>query len=140
MSKCPEDYSTIKKEDLYNIFSKGILLQHDKVLLSFDGIGERNAMVSATMFSYKNSCPHEWKSLPGSSLVDQCVIMINVQQVGVVRGARLYDVIMIIIRGRSPESRGSGGSAPGSRVQGAAAPGRVQGAEPLAGFELCTLI
>nr|GEV67396.1 protein kinase-like domain, phloem protein 2-like protein [Tanacetum cinerariifolium] len=37
MSKCPEDYSTIKKEDLYNIFSKGILLQHDKVLLSFDG-------------------------------------------------------------------------------------------------------
>ncbi|GKC58765.1 hypothetical protein Tco_1086363, partial [Tanacetum coccineum] len=35
--------------------------------------------------------------------------------------------------GRSPESRGSGGSAPGSRVQGAAAPGRVQGAEPLAG-------
>ncbi|GJS10879.1 kinase-like domain, phloem protein 2-like protein [Tanacetum coccineum] len=66
MSKCPEDYSTIKKEDLYNIFSKGILLQQDKVLLSFDGIGERNAMVSATMFSYKNSCPHEWKSLPES--------------------------------------------------------------------------
>ncbi|GJV32649.1 kinase-like domain, phloem protein 2-like protein [Tanacetum coccineum] len=31
MSKCPEDYSTIKKEDLYNIFSKGILLQQDKV-------------------------------------------------------------------------------------------------------------
>ncbi|GJW86333.1 kinase-like domain, phloem protein 2-like protein [Tanacetum coccineum] len=68
MSKCPEIYSTIKKEDLYNIFSKGILLQQDKVLLSFDGIGERNAMVSATMFSYKNSCPHEWKSLPESRL------------------------------------------------------------------------
>nr|GEU52438.1 protein embryonic flower 1 isoform X1 [Tanacetum cinerariifolium] len=48
----------------------------------------------------------------------------------VVRGARLYGVIMIIIRRRSPESRGSEGSAPGSRVQGAAAPGRVQGAEP----------
>ncbi|GJZ32829.1 kinase-like domain, phloem protein 2-like protein [Tanacetum coccineum] len=31
MSKCPEDYFTIKKEDLYNIFSKGILLQQDKV-------------------------------------------------------------------------------------------------------------
>ncbi|GKD51797.1 kinase-like domain, phloem protein 2-like protein, partial [Tanacetum coccineum] len=30
-SKCPEIYSTIKKEDLYNIFSKGILLQQDKV-------------------------------------------------------------------------------------------------------------
>nr|GEY96154.1 hypothetical protein [Tanacetum cinerariifolium] len=48
------------------------------------------------------------------------------------QSARLYDVIMIIIRGRSLKSRGSGGSAPGSRVQGAAAPGRVQGAEPLA--------
>ncbi|GJX78464.1 hypothetical protein Tco_0326613 [Tanacetum coccineum] len=43
---------------------------------------------------------------------------------------------MIIIRGRSPESRGSGGSAPGSKVQGAAAPGSVQGAEPLAWVEL----
>nr|GFA78642.1 zinc finger, CCHC-type [Tanacetum cinerariifolium] len=52
--------------------------------------------------------------------------MINVQQVEVVRSARLYDVIMIIIRGRSPESRGSGGSAPGSRVQGAAAPARIE--------------
>ncbi|GKA23915.1 kinase-like domain, phloem protein 2-like protein, partial [Tanacetum coccineum] len=66
MSKCPEIYSTIKKEDLYNIFSKGILLQQDKVLLSFDGYRERNEMVSATMFSYINSCPHQWKSLPES--------------------------------------------------------------------------
>ncbi|GJW56608.1 kinase-like domain, phloem protein 2-like protein [Tanacetum coccineum] len=33
MSKCPEIYSTIKKEDLYDIFSKGILLQQDKVVL-----------------------------------------------------------------------------------------------------------
>ncbi|GJT68607.1 kinase-like domain, phloem protein 2-like protein, partial [Tanacetum coccineum] len=66
MSKCLEIYSTIKKEDLYNIFSKGILLQQDKVLLSFDGDRERNEMVSATMFSYIGSCPHEWKSLPES--------------------------------------------------------------------------
>ncbi|GJZ33050.1 kinase-like domain, phloem protein 2-like protein [Tanacetum coccineum] len=66
MSKCPENYSIIKKEDLYNIFSEGILLQQDKVLLSFVGNGERNQMVSATMFSYINSCPHDWKSLPES--------------------------------------------------------------------------
>ncbi|GJW30434.1 kinase-like domain, phloem protein 2-like protein [Tanacetum coccineum] len=66
MSKCPENYSIIKKEDLYNIFSEGILLQQDKVLLSFVGNGERNEMVSATMFSYINSCPHDWKSLPES--------------------------------------------------------------------------
>ncbi|GJU16069.1 kinase-like domain, phloem protein 2-like protein [Tanacetum coccineum] len=66
MSKCPEIYSTIKKEDLYNIFSTGILLQQDKVLLTFDGDRERNEMVSATMFSYIGSCPHELKSLPES--------------------------------------------------------------------------
>nr|GEX84647.1 protein kinase-like domain, phloem protein 2-like protein [Tanacetum cinerariifolium] len=66
-SKGPEIYSTIKKEDLYNIFSKGILLQQDKVLLSFVGDRERYEMVSATMFSYVGSCPHEWKSLPESS-------------------------------------------------------------------------
>ncbi|GKC54764.1 kinase-like domain, phloem protein 2-like protein, partial [Tanacetum coccineum] len=66
MSRCPEDYSTLKKEDLYNIFSKGILLQQEKVLLSFEGNGERNEMVSATMFSYENSCRHAWKSLPDS--------------------------------------------------------------------------
>ncbi|GKD74868.1 kinase-like domain, phloem protein 2-like protein, partial [Tanacetum coccineum] len=66
MSKCPEDYSALKKEDLYNIFSKGILLQQEKVLLSFEGNGERNEMVSATTFSYKNICRHAWKSLPNS--------------------------------------------------------------------------
>ncbi|GKD81412.1 kinase-like domain, phloem protein 2-like protein, partial [Tanacetum coccineum] len=66
MSKCPENYSIIKKEDLYNIFSEGILLQQDKVLLSFGGNGERYEMISATMFSYINSCPHDWKSLPES--------------------------------------------------------------------------
>ncbi|GJT92867.1 kinase-like domain, phloem protein 2-like protein, partial [Tanacetum coccineum] len=66
MSKCPENYSIIKKEDLYNIFSEGILVQQDKVLLSFGGNGERYEMISSTMFSYINSCPHDWKSLPES--------------------------------------------------------------------------
>ncbi|GJW52741.1 kinase-like domain, phloem protein 2-like protein [Tanacetum coccineum] len=60
---CPEIYSTIKKEELYNIFSKGILLQQDKVLLSFDGEGDRNELVSAAMFTYVNSCAHKWRSL-----------------------------------------------------------------------------
>ncbi|GJS79714.1 kinase-like domain, phloem protein 2-like protein [Tanacetum coccineum] len=66
MSKRPENYSFTKKEYLYNIFSGGILIQHDKVLLSFVGNGERNEMVSATTFSYINSCPHDCKSLPES--------------------------------------------------------------------------
>ncbi|GJW84800.1 kinase-like domain, phloem protein 2-like protein, partial [Tanacetum coccineum] len=37
-------------------------------LLSFVGNGERNEMVSATMFSDINSCPHEWKALQESRL------------------------------------------------------------------------
>ncbi|GJV69200.1 kinase-like domain, phloem protein 2-like protein [Tanacetum coccineum] len=79
MSKCPEIYSTIKKEDLYNIFSKGILLQEDKVLLSFDGNGERNKMISAAMFSYINSCSHEWKSLQESRFETVVEIKTNAQ-------------------------------------------------------------
>ncbi|GJW26764.1 kinase-like domain, phloem protein 2-like protein [Tanacetum coccineum] len=66
MSKCPDIYVTKKKEELYNTFSKGILLEQDKVVLLFDGNGERNKLVSAAMFSYLNSCPHEWKSLQES--------------------------------------------------------------------------
>nr|GEW48110.1 hypothetical protein [Tanacetum cinerariifolium] len=49
MSKCLEIYSTIKKEDLYNILSTGVFLQQDKVLLSFDGNRERNKMVIMQM-------------------------------------------------------------------------------------------
>ncbi|GJT23390.1 hypothetical protein Tco_0893327 [Tanacetum coccineum] len=52
------------------------------------------------------------------------------------RNEKTIRSLMKLPENRSPESRGSGGSAPGSRVQGAAAPGRVQGAEPLAGVEL----
>ncbi|GJX77244.1 kinase-like domain, phloem protein 2-like protein [Tanacetum coccineum] len=66
MSKCPEIYSTKKKEDLYKLFSEGILLQQDKVLLSFDGDGDRNELVSAKMFTYVNSCAHKWRSLTES--------------------------------------------------------------------------
>ncbi|GJS34780.1 kinase-like domain, phloem protein 2-like protein [Tanacetum coccineum] len=66
MSKCPEDYHTKKKRELYKNFSEGILLQQDKVLLSLDNSGERSEMVSATTFSYTNSCPHDWQSLPES--------------------------------------------------------------------------
>ncbi|GKD37694.1 kinase-like domain, phloem protein 2-like protein, partial [Tanacetum coccineum] len=82
MSKCPEIYSTIKKEDLYNIFSKGILLQQDIVLLSFDGDRERNEMVSATMFSYIGSSPHEWKSL-SESRFGTVVEMLDISDVNI---------------------------------------------------------
>ncbi|GKA31122.1 kinase-like domain, phloem protein 2-like protein [Tanacetum coccineum] len=81
MSKSPEIYSTIKKEDLYNIFSKGILLQQDK-LVSFDGDGERNELVSATMFSYIGSCPHEQKSLPESRF-EKVVEMLDISKLNI---------------------------------------------------------
>ncbi|XP_076945197.1 uncharacterized protein LOC143616169 [Bidens hawaiensis] len=60
-------YSTEKKKDLYNLFSKGILLQDDKVSFSLGSNGERNEMISATMFSYRNRSPHDkWCNVPES--------------------------------------------------------------------------
>ncbi|GKA31123.1 kinase-like domain, phloem protein 2-like protein [Tanacetum coccineum] len=81
-SKFPEIYSTIKKEDLYHKFSNGILLQQDKVLVSFDGDGERNKLVSATMFSYIGSCPHERKSLPESRF-EKVVEMLDISKLNI---------------------------------------------------------
>ncbi|GKA27275.1 kinase-like domain, phloem protein 2-like protein, partial [Tanacetum coccineum] len=66
MSKFPKDYSTKMKKELYSNFSEGILLQQEKVLLSLDSSGEKSEMVSATTFSYTNSCPYNWQSLPES--------------------------------------------------------------------------
>ncbi|GKE69543.1 kinase-like domain, phloem protein 2-like protein, partial [Tanacetum coccineum] len=50
MSKCPEDYSTIKKEDLYNIFSKGALLQQEKVVISSFSHSQLNFCASCVLF------------------------------------------------------------------------------------------
>ncbi|KAI7731910.1 hypothetical protein M8C21_027231 [Ambrosia artemisiifolia] len=48
------------------MFSKGILLQDDKVLFSLGSNRERNEMVSAKRFSYKNPLLRKWRSLPES--------------------------------------------------------------------------
>ncbi|KAJ0516733.1 hypothetical protein HanHA89_Chr11g0417101 [Helianthus annuus] len=69
LSKSSELYSTAKKKDLYNMFSKGILLQDDKVWFSLGGNGERNEMISARKFSYINHSPHNWISVPESRFV-----------------------------------------------------------------------
>ncbi|KAM0008196.1 putative protein kinase RLK-Pelle-WAK-LRK10L-1 family [Helianthus debilis subsp. tardiflorus] len=61
-SKSPETYSTMAKKDIYNILSKGILLQDDKRWFSIGDHGEMNEMVSARMFSFKNSWSHRWRS------------------------------------------------------------------------------
>ncbi|KAK1426160.1 hypothetical protein QVD17_14829 [Tagetes erecta] len=71
MSKTPEilHNSNVTNKDLYNMFSKGIILQKDKLCLSISSKGERNEMVSATMFSYVNNRIHNKRiSIQNSSL------------------------------------------------------------------------
>ncbi|GKB57088.1 kinase-like domain, phloem protein 2-like protein, partial [Tanacetum coccineum] len=58
-----------------DIFSLG-------ALLSFDGNGERNKMVSATTFSYINSCPLNWQSLPESRF-DKVVKMSDISNLNI---------------------------------------------------------
>ncbi|KAI7731911.1 hypothetical protein M8C21_027232, partial [Ambrosia artemisiifolia] len=64
-SKTPDIYNDKTKKDLYDMLSKGILLQDDKVLFSLGSNGERNEMISAKRFSYKNHL-RKWRSLPES--------------------------------------------------------------------------
>ncbi|KAJ0736033.1 putative protein kinase RLK-Pelle-LRR-I-1 family [Helianthus annuus] len=64
-SKTPECDSEMNK-DLYHMLSKGILLQDAKVLFSLGSNGERNEMISAKRFSYKNHLLPKWRSLPES--------------------------------------------------------------------------
>ncbi|KAI3743491.1 hypothetical protein L1987_61201 [Smallanthus sonchifolius] len=66
MSKAPEIYDYKMKKDLYDMFSKGILLQDDKVWFSLGSNGERNEMISAKRFSYKNHLLRKWRSIPES--------------------------------------------------------------------------
>ncbi|GKB85631.1 kinase-like domain, phloem protein 2-like protein, partial [Tanacetum coccineum] len=76
--KLPRDYKEIlkmsnsteihtkTKKDLYNMLRKGILLQEGKVLFTLGDNGERNEMISARRFSYKNRWSHKWRSIPES--------------------------------------------------------------------------
>ncbi|KAI7746094.1 hypothetical protein M8C21_024659 [Ambrosia artemisiifolia] len=66
MSKTPKKYSNVRNKYLYEMFSKGILLQKGKVFFSLSSNGERNEMVSATMFSYENNISHKRKTIQNS--------------------------------------------------------------------------
>ncbi|KAL8259761.1 hypothetical protein R6Q59_027714 [Mikania micrantha] len=63
MSKTHEILYNLSNKDLCEMFSKGILLQKDKVCLSIRSNGDGNEMVSATMFSFKNNLLHN-KRIP----------------------------------------------------------------------------
>ncbi|KAI3677316.1 hypothetical protein L1987_86941 [Smallanthus sonchifolius] len=66
MSKHPKICNNTKiKKDLYDMLVKGILVQDGKVLFSLGSNGERNEMISARMFSYKNTS-YKWQSVPES--------------------------------------------------------------------------
>ncbi|MFS7925250.1 putative protein kinase RLK-Pelle-CR4L family [Helianthus anomalus] len=66
MSNTPEMYSKVKRKDLIDAFSKGILIQEGKVWFSLGCNEERNEMVSASQFSYENHSSHKWCSVPES--------------------------------------------------------------------------
>ncbi|KAJ9559394.1 hypothetical protein OSB04_014008 [Centaurea solstitialis] len=66
MSESPEICSNKMKKDLYYMFCKGILLQEGNVWFSLNSTGERNEMISARKFSYKNRRLRKWRSNPES--------------------------------------------------------------------------
>ncbi|GJX33216.1 kinase-like domain, phloem protein 2-like protein [Tanacetum coccineum] len=82
MSKYPEMYSTTNNEDLYHIFSKGILLPKDKVWFSIGNNGERYEMISAGKFSYKNRLLHKWQSIKESRF-QKVAKMLNISNLNI---------------------------------------------------------
>ncbi|CAH1442262.1 unnamed protein product [Lactuca virosa] len=51
-----------KKEDIYNMLLKGILIQEGNVWFSIGSNGKRDELISARKFSYKNRLSHKWRS------------------------------------------------------------------------------
>ncbi|KAJ0511674.1 putative protein kinase RLK-Pelle-CrRLK1L-1 family [Helianthus annuus] len=66
VSKTPQIYKQITKKGLYDMFTKGILLQDGKVWFSLGSKGERNELISAKRFSYKDHSLRKWRSTPES--------------------------------------------------------------------------
>ncbi|KAK9057851.1 hypothetical protein SSX86_022689 [Deinandra increscens subsp. villosa] len=63
-SKTPKFYHSIKmKKDLYDMSNAGVLLHDGKVWLSLGSNGERNEMISARKFSYKNRRLLKWQTV-----------------------------------------------------------------------------
>ncbi|KAI3512287.1 hypothetical protein L1887_19602 [Cichorium endivia] len=75
----PEIYSSKREKDLYDLLTKGILLQDDEVFFSLGSNGEKNEMISAKRLSYIKRCPHTWRSIPESrfQLVAEMLDILN---------------------------------------------------------------
>ncbi|KAK9050844.1 hypothetical protein SSX86_030187 [Deinandra increscens subsp. villosa] len=61
-SKAPNILDTEMKKNIYDMFCKGILLR-GKVCFSLGANGERNEMISARKFSYKNRWSLKWQRI-----------------------------------------------------------------------------
>ncbi|KAD3337420.1 hypothetical protein E3N88_32940 [Mikania micrantha] len=66
ISKTPDTLSNLSNKELYEKLSEGIFLKRGKSCLSVNNNGERNEIVSATMFSYVNKILHKPISLQNS--------------------------------------------------------------------------
>ncbi|PWA99806.1 protein kinase-like domain, Phloem protein 2-like protein [Artemisia annua] len=66
ISNSPELDSAVSNKDIYDMLFKGILLHEGSVFFSLGTRGERNEIISATRFSYKNRRSHKWASIPES--------------------------------------------------------------------------
>ncbi|KAJ0736021.1 putative protein kinase RLK-Pelle-LRR-I-1 family [Helianthus annuus] len=66
VSKTPQIYKQITKKGLYDMFSKGILLQDGKVWFSLGSNGERNELISAKRVLYKDHLLRKWRYIPES--------------------------------------------------------------------------
>ncbi|KAJ0511659.1 putative protein kinase RLK-Pelle-CrRLK1L-1 family [Helianthus annuus] len=83
MSKVPEIYDYKSKKDLFDIFSNGILLQDGKAWFSLGSNGERNEMIPAKLFTYKNHLLRKWRSLPKSSRFPKVAEMFDVSNLNI---------------------------------------------------------
>ncbi|KAL8259756.1 hypothetical protein R6Q59_027709 [Mikania micrantha] len=66
ISKTPDTLSNLSNKELYEKLSEGILLKRGKSCLSVNNNGDRNEIVSATMFSFENKILHKPISLQNS--------------------------------------------------------------------------
>ncbi|MFS7990308.1 putative phloem protein [Helianthus anomalus] len=82
VSKNPEIYKQITKKGLYDMFSKGILLQDGKVWFSLGSNGERNEIISAKRFSYKDHLLRKWRSIPESRF-PKVAEMLNISKLNI---------------------------------------------------------
>ncbi|KAD3337416.1 hypothetical protein E3N88_32936 [Mikania micrantha] len=83
MSKTPEIYYNLSNKNLYETFSKGILLQKGKVCFSVSNNGNRNERVSATMFSFENNVSHNKRISAQTSRFKRVVKIMDISNLNI---------------------------------------------------------